>query len=156
MTQLQKRKAEIWDDVIEQLAQGRDTIQLATQYGISDRTLRHWIMLDEQADQARAAYFAQEMDEAYQDLKNADNGLTLAKSKERLHHIRHLAEVRAKRYFGKDPAITINMLTGDQAIQRIQQLEQELGYIDSTAKTVQEQPSTNTEPAQAYAGQEQG
>ena len=130
---LQKRKAEIWDEVIEALGEGKDTVQLAHKYGISERTLRQWIMLDEQADQARAAYFTSEIEDAYSKLKNADNGLELAKAKERLHHIRHLAEVRARRYFGRDAQVQVNVLSGDQALTRIKQLEQELGYLEHLA-----------------------
>lgn len=123
-----QRKAEIWPSVIEGLSEGKSAIELANQFGVSQRTLQHWIMMDEEADKVRAAYFAREMADAYEDLTNCTNGLDLAKAKERLNHIRHIAEVRAKRYFGKEAQVQINMLSGEQALTRIRQLEQELGY----------------------------
>lgn len=134
---LAAKQEQIWPEVLEALAKGGHALDIAAKHGISPRTLQHWVMLDEQADQARAGYFAHEMSKAYDELDNAQNGLELAKAKEKLAHLRHIAETRARRYFGKEAQIQINMLSGDQAITRIRQLEQELGYTKPPIEHIQ-------------------
>jgi hypothetical protein len=67
------------------------------------------------------------METAYEDLHNAKDGLTLAKAREKLNHLRHIAKVRARKYYGEDAQIQVNVLSGEQAQVRIRQLEQELG-----------------------------
>jgi hypothetical protein len=115
------------EEIKEMVGQGMEMKDIAPVIGVSLDSLKLQILLDPGAAQARAGYFAREMDERYKALLDASNGLEMSKAREALNHMRSLAKVRSKEYFGEDPGIQINIQTPEQQAIRIRQLEQELG-----------------------------
>lgn len=115
------------EEVKEMVAQGMYLKDIAPKIGVTLDALKLNILLDPGAAQARAGYFAKEMFERYDSLLAASNGLEMSKAREALNHLRTLARVRSREYFGEEPGIQISIQTPEQAQVRIRQLEQELG-----------------------------
>ena len=94
-------------DTIERLANGETTDAIAKDHGVSGIGIRKWLISDPRADQARADYLSGELMQAYDDIKESDDGLSLARARERFRAVSWLAERRLPRIFGPTASLSI-------------------------------------------------
>lgn len=106
------RKKMIIADAHNGIASGLNTDQIGQRHGIPGRTLRYWLLNDDDADKARKALIDQELarvGEEMKEAKTATSPLPLACAREEFRYWSWMAERRdAKRYGVQQQAININ------------------------------------------------
>ena len=104
----QTDKERIIDAAIPLLAAGTPTNDIAAQYGISGRTLRHWLIHDDAAEEARSAFLTGQMMDAVADMETAEDQLPLARARERFKSYAWLAERRLPDKFGVKKEVRVS------------------------------------------------
>ena len=104
----QDDKERIIDAAIPQLAAGTPTDVIAAQYGISPRTLRHWLIHDDAAEEARSAFLTGQMMDAIGEMEVANDQLPLARARERFKSYAWIAERRLPDKFGVKKEVRVS------------------------------------------------
>ena len=94
-------RQQIIQDAIPRLANGESTDTIAAQYGITGRTLRYWLVSDEQAIEARTAFLADKLMSAAEAIDNSDDSFPLARARESFRAWSFFAERRLPSMFGQ-------------------------------------------------------
>ena len=105
-----EQREALLQDALESLQQGQTTDEIGKRHGVSGARIRQWLLADDRADQARAAYFSQELMNAHDEISSAQDPLTLARGRERFRAVSWLAERRNARMFGQQLHQTIEMV----------------------------------------------
>jgi hypothetical protein len=85
---------------IPMLKQGMATDEIGALLGVSGRTLRHWLIADENAKEARTEFLSGKILQAAEDIENADSALPLARAREGFRVWAWLGERRLPDVFG--------------------------------------------------------
>jgi hypothetical protein len=90
----------------DRLRAGEPTDQIAASYGLSGRTLRHWLLDDPQADQARRTLINGELARTLDEMRCANDPLPLARAREEFRAWSWIAERREARLYGQKQEVT--------------------------------------------------
>ena len=94
---------------IHDLRMGSTTEEIAAQHSISPRTLRHWLIADESANEARAEFLTGKVVQCAEQIEEADGPLPLARAREAFRSWSWLAERRNSQMFGPKQEVTVDV-----------------------------------------------
>lgn len=91
----------------ERLQAGDTTDTIAASYGIPGQTLRHWLLDDPKADEARRILINGELARTLDDMRTAEEPLALARGREEFRAWSWVAERRESKLYGQRTHIDI-------------------------------------------------
>lgn len=91
----------------ELLAAGLTTNEIGAQYGIPGRTIRYWLINDDNAEQARKSMVDQELTRTGEEIRAATEPLPLARAREEARYWMWIAERRDSQRYGQKQELTV-------------------------------------------------
>jgi len=123
----QEHRQAILEDTYQAIKAGETTDQIAARYNIPGRTLRHWLLDDPKADEARRILIngelARTLDEM-KEAKHADNPLPLACAREEFRAWSWIASKREYKLYGDRLAVENTHVISDQDVGLLQDAQE--------------------------------
>jgi len=114
------RKQEIINAAYGLMVAGKTTEEIGTEYGISGRCLRYWLINDDKAEDARKAMFDQELVRTGEEIREATEAIPLARAREGFRYWSWMAERRDSARYAQRQAMDLNVnIDLGSALQRI-------------------------------------
>jgi len=131
-----KPLAQVEAEAILARYEGGETIaEIAKDLGVTHQALYRKLLVEhpENWKRYKAARALTDFEECREDLKSAQDGLSLGRARESARLAMWELERLAKPIYGQDqPQVTVNIVSGEQVQARIAELEQQLGLDKNT------------------------
>jgi hypothetical protein len=101
-----EKRARIVAEAPECIRQGETTTQIACRHNIPARTLRFWLLGDNQVENARGEFLSHELAMRLDEIDNATEPLPLARAREAFRAWSWIAERREARLYGQKQEVT--------------------------------------------------
>ena len=115
----------------EGLARGLNTNELGEHFGIPGRTIRYWLINDDNAHEARKALVDQELVRCGEEIRDAQEPLPLARAREEFRYWSWIAERRDAQRYGQKQELTITRVDLGDRLRRAR----ERVIVDNSTET---------------------
>jgi hypothetical protein len=123
------------------LASGRTTDEIGAQFNVPGSTVRFWLLNDPQAEEARLSMIEHELARTGEQLRVADEPLSLARAREEARYWMWIAERRISRLYGQKQELTVTLKDGwAERLRRARERVIENGSQESVAQTTNAAP----------------